>query len=148
MAWSVFVNKCFFLSSPPMMQYFTQDVLIKFMKFGAVGATGVVVDFGFTWLSKEKARIQKYVSNAIGFTFAASSNYFLNRWWTFHSNNPELAIEYSRFLFFSVIGLGMNTMVIWFLVSKRNYNFYLSKLFAIGIVTVWNFFVNLMFTFV
>ena len=109
---------------------------------------GVVVDFGFTWLSKEKARIQKYVSNAIGFTFAASSNYFLNRWWTFHSNNPELAIEYSRFLFFSVIGLGMNTMVIWFLVNKRNNNFYISKLFAIGIVTVWNFFVNLMFTFV
>lgn len=131
-----------------MLQYFTQEVLIKFMKFGAVGATGVVVDFGFTWLSKEKARIQKYVANAVGFTFAATSNYFLNRWWTFHSNNPELAIEYSRFLFFSVIGLGMNTLVIWFLVSKRNHNFYLSKLFAIGIVTVWNFFVNLMFTFV
>jgi putative flippase GtrA len=118
------------------------------MKFGAVGATGVIVDFSFTWLSKEKFKIQKYFSNAIGFTFAATSNYFLNRWWTFHSNNPELAIEYSRFLFFSVIGLGMNTLVIYFLVSKRNHNFYISKLFAIGIVTVWNFFVNLMFTFV
>jgi putative flippase GtrA len=131
-----------------MLQYFTQDILFKFMKFGAVGATGVVVDFGFTWLSKEKARIQKYIANAVGFTFAATSNYFLNRWWTFHSNNPELAIEYSRFLFFSVIGLGMNTMVIWFLVSRHGRNFYISKLFAIGIVTIWNFFVNLMFTFV
>jgi len=131
-----------------MLQYFTQDVLIKFIKFGAVGATGVVVDFGCTWVSKEKIRIQKYAANAIGFTLAASSNYFLNRWWTFHSNNPELAMEYSRFLFFSVIGLGMNTMVIWFLVSRHNRNFYISKLFAIGIVTVWNFFVNLMFTFV
>jgi putative flippase GtrA len=138
----------FYVSSQPMLQYFTQDILIKFMKFGAVGATGVVVDFGFTWLSKEKARIQKYVANAVGFTFAATSNYFLNRWWTFHSNNPELAIEYSRFLFFSVIGLGMNTMVIWFLVSRHNRNFYISKLFAIGIVTVWNFFINLLFTFV
>ena len=130
------------------MQYFTQDVLVKFMKFGAVGATGVVVDFSFTWLSKEVFRIPKYVANGIGFTLAASSNYFLNRWWTFHSNNPELAVEYSRFLFFSAIGLGMNTLIIWSLVSKRNYNFYLSKLFAIGIVTVWNFFINLMFTFV
>lgn len=131
-----------------MLQYFTQDVLVKFMKFGAVGATGVVVDFGCTWISKEKARIQKYAANAVGFTLAASSNYFLNRWWTFHSHNPELAIEYSRFLFFSVIGLGMNTMAIWFLVSRHNRNFYISKLFAIGIVTFWNFFVNLMFTFV
>lgn len=142
------MEKGFSVPSQPMMQYFTQDVFLKFLKFGAVGASGVVVDFGLTWVSKEKVRIQKYMANAIGFTFAASSNYFLNRWWTFHSNNPELAIEYSRFLFFSVVGLGMNTMVIWFLVSKRSHNFYISKLFAIGIVTVWNFFVNLMFTFV
>jgi putative flippase GtrA len=131
-----------------MWQYLTPDVLIKFLKFGAVGATGVVVDFSFTWLSKEKAKIQKYFSNAIGFTLAASSNYFLNRWWTFHSNNPELAIEYSRFLVFSIIGLGMNTAIIWFLVTRRSHNFYISKLFAIGIVTVWNFFINLAFTFV
>jgi putative flippase GtrA len=131
-----------------MIQYFTQDVFIKFLKFGAVGATGVVIDFGFTWLSKEQAKIQKYIANSIGFTFGATSNYFLNRWWTFHSNNPELAIEYTRFLLVSLIGLGMNTMIIWFLVSKRNRNFYISKLLAIGIVTFWNFFVNLMFTFV
>lgn len=131
-----------------MWQYFSQDILIKFMKFGAVGATGVVVDFGFTWFCKEKIRMQKYLANAVGFTIAASSNYFLNRWWTFQSNNPELAIEYSRFLFFSIIGLGMNTLVIWFLVNKRNYNFYISKLFAIGVVTIWNFFINLAFTFV
>ena len=130
------------------MQFFTQDVFLKFLKFGAVGATGVVVDFGTTWLCKEVFKLQKYVANCIGFTLAASSNYFLNRWWTFHSNNPELAIEYSRFLFFSIIGLAMNTFIIWRLVTKRNYNFYLSKLFAIGVVTIWNFFINLMFTFV
>ena len=57
-----------------MWQYFSQDILIKFMKFGAVGATGVVVDFSFTWISKEKLGIQKYFANAIGFTLAATSN--------------------------------------------------------------------------
>ncbi len=131
-----------------MLQYFTQDILIKFMKFGAVGATGVVVDFGFTWVGKEKVRIQKYIANAIGFTIAATTNYFLNRWWTFHSNNPELAMEYTRFLVVSLIGLGLNTLLIWYWVSKRNRNFYISKLFAMGLVTFWNFFVNLAFTFV
>ncbi len=131
-----------------MLQYFTQDILIKFMKFGAVGATGVVVDFSFTWVGKEKVGIQKYKANAIGFAIAATTNYFLNRWWTFHSNNPELAMEYTRFLVVSLIGLGLNTLLIWYWVSKRNRNFYISKLFAMGLVTFWNFFVNLMFTFV
>lgn len=120
----------------------------KFLKFGLVGASGVVVDFGFTYLFKEILKVQKYVANAIGFTLAASSNYLLNRWWTFHSHNPHMAMEYGKFLFFSLIGLGINTFVIWLLVSKYGKKFYFSKLVAIGVVTLWNFFANLLFTFV
>ncbi len=130
-----------------MFSFLSRDLVIKFLKFGVVGATGVVVDFGFTYFFKEIVKIQKYVANAIGFTLAATSNYFLNRWWTFHSHNPEIGIEYSRFLFISILGLGINTFVIWLLVSRYNRNFYLSKLFAIAIVTLWNFCLNLMFTF-
>lgn len=130
-----------------MFSFLSRDLVIKFLKFGVVGATGVVVDFGFTYFFKEIVKIQKYVANAIGFTLAATSNYFLNRWWTFHSHNPEIGIEYSRFLFISILGLGINTFVIWLLVSRYNRNFYLSKLFAIAIVTIWNFCLNLMFTF-
>ncbi|MBK7028783.1 MAG: GtrA family protein [Bacteroidales bacterium] len=130
-----------------MFRFLTEELIIKFLKFGAVGATGVVVDFGFTYVSKEILKIQKYVANAIGFTIAATTNYFLNRWWTFHSNNPDIGIEYSRFLFISILGLGINTFVIWLLVSRYNRNFYLSKLFAIGVVTIWNFILNLIFTF-
>ena len=126
----------------------TRELFFKFLKFGIVGASGVIVDFGFTYLCKEIFKIQKYVANAIGFTIAASSNYFFNRVWTFHSQNPEIGIEYSKFLFISLIGLGINTLILWTLVSKFNKNFYISKLFAIAIVTVWNFFVNLMFTFI
>jgi putative flippase GtrA len=131
-----------------MFSYFSRELLVKFLKFGLVGATGMVVDFGFTYLCKEIMRIQKYVANAVGFTLAATGNYFLNRWWTFHSQNPEIGIEYSKFLLISLIGLGINTLVIWFLVTRFKSNFYLSKLFAIGVVTIWNFFANLAFTFV
>ncbi|HAH57717.1 MAG: GtrA family protein [Lentimicrobium sp.] len=113
-----------------------------------VGISGVLVDFGVTYISKEWLKIQKYIANAIGFTLAASSNYFLNRWWTFHSQNPEIAIEYGRFLMISLIGLGINTLVLWLLVSKGKYNFYLAKLFAIAVVTIWNFIANLNYTFV
>ena len=130
-----------------MFKFLTEELIIKFLKFGAVGATGVVVDFGFTYLAKEILKIQKYVANAVGFTIAATSNYFLNRWWTFHSNNPDIGIEYSRFLFISILGLGINTLVIWLLVSRYNRNFYISKLFAIGVVTIWNFILDLIFTF-
>ena len=130
-----------------MWQIINGELIYKFVKFGVVGASGMAVDFGFTFLSKEIIKIQKYIANAIGFTLAATSNYFLNRWWTFHSHNPHVGLEYSKFLLISILGLGINTFVIWLLVSRYNRNFYISKLFAIAVVTLWNFIFNMIFTF-
>ncbi len=126
----------------------TKSMLLKFLKFGIVGFSGVFVDFGITYILKEKVKMQQFLANAIGFSFAATSNYVLNRVWTYQSQNPEVLIEFSHFFFFSLIGLGINTLILWILVSKFKQNFYLSKLFAIGVVTIWNFLVNTMFTFV
>ena len=38
-----------------------KELFIKFFKFGLVGVSGVVVDFGVTWLLKEQLRLNKYV---------------------------------------------------------------------------------------
>jgi len=130
-----------------MFDFITKELISKFIKFAVVGFSGLFVDFGTTFLCKEKIKIPKYVSNAIGFTFAASTNYFLNRWWTFQSQNPEVAVEYMKFLAISLIGLGINTLILWILVSKFKKHFYLSKLFAIAVVTLWNFVANLLYTF-
>ncbi|RLD32538.1 MAG: GtrA family protein [Bacteroidetes bacterium] len=130
-----------------MDDFFSKAFFLKFLKFGLVGFTGVFVDFGITYLTKEKLHIPKYVANAIGFTTAASTNYYLNRIWTFESTNPEIAREYTEFLAISLIGLGINTLILWLLVSRFKMNFYLAKVFAIAVVTVWNFLANAYFTF-
>lgn len=121
--------------------------ILKFLKFGVVGFSGVFVDFGITWLCKEKIRLNKYLSNAIGFICAATSNYVLNRIWTFQSENAEVATEYGKFMLVSAIGLGINSLTLYLLTDKLKWNFYLSKIFAIGVATLWNFFANLLFTF-
>ncbi len=143
----------FFIFTLPMTDFFNirhylSPLFIKFIKFGLVGFSGVFVDFGITYLLKEKLKIQQYVSNALGFVSASSTNYLLNRYWTFHSTDPNISHEYGRFILISMLGLGINTLILWILVTKFKWNFYLSKLCAIGVVTVWNFFANLAFTFV
>ncbi len=130
-----------------MSEYLSWTFIWKFIKFGLVGFSGLFIDFGFTYICKERLKIPKYIANAIGFSLAASSNYFLNRIWTFHSHNPEIMMEYSQFFAISLIGLIINTIVLWILVSKFKKHFYLSKLFAIAVVTLWNFFANYWITF-
>lgn len=120
---------------------------MKFLKFGVVGFSGVIVDFGLTYLFRNILKVNQYLSNAIGFTVAASTNYFLNRVWTFKSNNPEIIVEYGEFLLISIIGLGINSLILWLMVSKMKRHFYFSKLIAIIITMVWNFIANLIFTF-
>ena len=122
-------------------------LISKFLKFCVVGASGMLIDFGTTWLLKERLRINKYIANSTGFILAATSNYILNRLWTFKSHDPDITVQYISFVLISVAGLGINNLVIYILNDRYKYNFYLSKLFAIAVVTIWNFLMNFMITF-
>ena len=122
-------------------------MIFKLLKFILVGFSGLIIDFGITFICKEKIILNKYISNSIGFAVAASSNYIFNRIWTFSSNNPELLIEFSSFLLVSIIGLLINTSILWQIHNNLKVNFYLSKFGAIVVTTLWNFLANYYFTF-
>ena len=124
------------------------DLLIqKFIKFCVVGFSGMIIDFGTTWGLKEKVKVNKYIANSTGFILAATSNYIWNRYWTFQSENSHVVTEYFSFIIISLIGLAINNFLIYLLSDKMKFNFYLSKLIAIGVVTVWNFVLNYLITF-
>ena len=78
-------------------------MIVKFIRFCIVGGSGVFVDFGITWLCKELLHLNKYVANAMGFLCAATSNFFLNRMWTFEGTAGDTGTQYMRFLLISVI---------------------------------------------
>jgi putative flippase GtrA len=120
-------------------------MIFKFLKFGVVGAFGMVIDFSVTFLLKEKFKIHRYISSSAGFITAASSNYLLNRLWTFASNNPKVLVEYGTFIIISLIGLAINNLFLY--LFEKRIRFYLAKLFAIGVTTIWNFFANYYLTF-
>ncbi len=122
-------------------------LILKFLKFSVVGFSGTAVDFGVTWFCKEKLNLNKYVSNSLGFVLAATNNYIWNRIWTFQSVNDKITVEYGKFFLISLIGLGINNLIIFILHGKLKLNFYLSKVFAIGVVMFWNFLMNYFFTF-
>ena len=124
-----------------------KEFILKFLKFGVVGFSGVFVDFGITWVLKEKLRINKYVANTTGFLAAVVSNYVLNRLWTFESHDPAVAAQFSKFFALSLVGLGLSNLIIYLLTEKMKTNFYVAKLVATGVVMIWNFWANYTFTF-
>jgi putative flippase GtrA len=115
-------------------------MLLKFLKFIIVGFSGMVIDFSVTILLKEKLKIHRYIANSAGFIAAATSNYFFNRWWTFHSTNPKIVAEYGTFIVISIIGLLINNLFLYLFEKKMN--FYLAKFLAIIVTSIWNFGAN------
>ena len=78
---------------------------------------------------------------------AASGNYYLNRIWTFHSNDPEILFQYASFIVVSIVGLAINNLFLYIFESRFKLNFYIAKLGAIIITTLWNFIMNYAYTF-
>ena len=125
-----------------------RHVLKKFVKFGIVGVSGVVVDFGITALLRDGMGLNQYIANSTGFACAVVSNYILNRAWTFRSKNPGIAAEFGKFALVALFGLTLNNGIIYLLNERYKVNFYLAKLVATAVVTVWNFWANYTFTFI
>jgi len=125
----------------------TETLFYKFLKFGTVGLSGMVVDFGITFLFKEKFKFNKYFSNTCGFFAAASSNFILNRLWTFQSADPAVAFQYVKFLSLSIVGVMISNAIIYLLHERFKWNFYFAKLISIGVVLFWNFFASYFITF-
>jgi putative flippase GtrA len=109
------------------------NVIVQLLKYCVVGFSGMIIDFGVTWTLKEKLHVNKYIANSTGFIISATSNYILNRVWTFNSNDDHVAIEYFQFFSISLIGLALNNLIIYLLSDKLQWNFYISKFIAIAV---------------
>ena len=129
-----------------------RPLIVKFLKFGVVGASGMLVHAGVLALCKEVLGINPFVSNTLGFIVAATTNYILNRVWTFRSQEQQVGFEYMKFIAVSTIGLGINNGTLWLLTHwlptwAADWRFYILWVAAVGVTTLWNFFGNMIFTF-
>lgn len=122
------------------------DWLWLTLKYGLVGLSGLAVDFGVTWLLKENLKLNPYVASGGGFIVAATSNYTLNRLFTYYSTNA-VGQEFFLFITVAVAGLLLNLLLLWVFHQKLKLSFYLAKAVAIAAVFLWNFLLNTFVTF-
>ena len=123
------------------------ELLMKILRFGMVGFSGMILDFSTTWLCKEKLRMNKYLSNTLGFSLAAVNNFFLNYIWTFQSSDKNIQADFIKFMLFAIAGLALNNLILFLFHEKLHIRFYPAKALAIVCVFVWNFTTNYFFNF-
>lgn len=123
-----------------------KNLIAQIIKFGFVGGTAFVIDFGVLWLLTEFAGVHYLLSNCIAFTVSVIYNYILSVYWVFDvSNKHSKTTELIVFVVLSVIGLGINQLIYWLCVEFASVHYLISKIVATAVVMVYNFVTRKMF---
>ena len=80
------------------------------IKFALVGISGIFVNFVILFISKELLNLTDGVSLALGIIFSVSTNYILNRLWTFQSSQP-VVIEYLKYIASNFVGFSIQYII-------------------------------------
>lgn len=123
------------LSDKAKMKHLVEQVL----KFGVVGVIAFLIDYSLLYVLTEFCHIHYMISSIISFTVSLIFNYIASIYWVFDVKQKQTYKEVIVFTILSVIGLGINQLVMYLMTDVGNIYYMLSKLVATAIVMVWNF---------
>ena len=119
---------------------------IRFLKFLAVGASGIIVNEGLLFLLKEFAGLALAVASPIAIEASIISNFLLNDTFTFRDRRTAGAGPFfgrlGKFNLVSLIGAAVNYSIFLLLTSVFGIHYLISNLFGIAVATMINYLVN------
>jgi putative flippase GtrA len=135
----------------------------RFLKFAVVGVIGAVIDFGVMNLLTQAAGMPLVTAGTISFICAIISNFIWNRFWTYpDSRSRPLARQLIMFFAVNIAGVAIRIPILHFVeppflglmegmqIGPLSSEFLAKNLtlaLAVGIVMLWNFFVNRYWTY-
>lgn len=121
-------------------------IIKQLLKFGVVGGVAFIIDYSVLFICTEFLEIYYLLSSLISFSVSTVFNYIASTQWVFDVNQEKSKQKnFVLFIVFSVIGLGLNQLIMWFGVDILHVYYMLVKIGATTIVMVFNFITRKMF---
>ena len=118
----------------------TNSVYIQLFRHVFSGAVAFLLDVSILFSLTEYAHIHYLVSSILGFCGGLIVTYWLSTNWVFtERRTSNKTLEFSIFVFISIVGLGFTWFFMWFFTSILMFYYILSKTTTTVIVFVWNF---------
>lgn len=121
------------------MKIFKNKLLNQILKFGLVGGTAFVIDYVLLYFCTEFLHIHYLISSIISFTVSVIFNYILSVKWVFNVKKKQDVKDFVIFIILSVIGLEINSLIMYVMVEKFGVYYMLSKIVSTAVVMVYNF---------
>ena len=112
----------------------------QIVKFGVVGGSAFLIDYGVMIALTELVGIHYLISSGISFAVSVIYNYVLSVRWVFEVDKAkDKRKEFILFTALSIIGLGLNQVLMWGFVAGLHVFYMLAKIIVTAIVMVYNF---------
>ena len=118
-------------------------------KYYLVGASGVFVNLGILFILTEFVGLWYLLSSTIGIYVSITTNFLLNKTWTFRDTVMEQPgfLMYGKFIGVSLVGMGIQLGFNYIFVEKLSVYYLLAALMSIMIASSINFILNRRLTF-
>ena len=117
-----------------------EKLLKQIVKFGFVGGTAFVIDAGVLMILSKYVGIKYMIANVISFTISVIYNYVMSMKFVFEVNTETSKEKnFVQFIILSIIGLGINEVIMKLCVGLWTLPLLISKMLATAIVMVYNF---------
>ncbi len=118
-------------------------------KYYAVGASGVLVNLGLLFYLTEYVGLWYFLSYTLAISASITSNFILNKFWTFRDsiNSQRTIVMYVKFASVSFLGMAIQLSSVYFLVESLSIYYMLAALISISIAGAINFIINRSWTF-
>ena len=91
-----------------------KKLLTQIFRFGVVGGTAFLIDYGILYCLTEFVGINYLLSGMISFSVSVIYNYILSKTWVFDTKESNRKIaEFIIFVILSIIGLGINQIIMY-----------------------------------
>lgn len=123
--------------------------LWRFLKFGAVGLSGILVNMGLLWALTTFAGLPYQVSAVFSIESSIISNFTLNDFFTFADRRSPGVRFMTRLLKFNLVSMGgvaVNYGVLLLLTEVGGLYYLLSNLVGIVVAFLWNYLLNTWWT--